>query len=124
MKPTIASMMRRQVEVVAMDHTVAQVEALFVQRRLSWAPVLDPDGEIVGVISTRDLVRARANDPAAASLPVWRLCSYKPIAVDAATPLDEVARQMVERNIHHVVVTEQGQVSGVVSALDFVRRFV
>lgn len=126
MKPTIASLMRRQIEVVSMDHSVAQVEALFAQHRLSWAPVVDPDGEIVGVISSRDLVRARTDDPVAAagSLPVWRLCTYKPITVEAGTPLDEVARQMVERNIHHVVVTEQGRVSGVVSALDFVGRFV
>ena len=46
-----------------------------------------------------------------------------PLGVDAATPIAEVARQMVERHMHHVVVTDKGRVVGVVSALDFVRRF-
>ena len=113
----------RQVSVVGMDQTVQDVEALFDERRLSWAPVMEPGGEIVGVLSTHDLIHARARDPDAATLPVWRLCTYKPLEVGADTPIDEVARLMVERGIHHVVVTEQGRVSGVVSALDFVRSF-
>ena len=123
MKQPISTLMKRQVSVVEMDQTVPYVEALFDERRLSWAPVMDPGGEIVGVVSAHDLTHARAHDPDAATLPVWRLCTYRPIEVDADTPIDEVARQMVDHGIHHVVVTEQGHVSGVVSALDFVRSF-
>ena len=123
MKQPISILMRRQVSVVEMDQTVQDVEAMFDERRLSWAPVLESGGEIVGVVSAHDLIHVRARDPDAATLPVWRLCTYKPIEVSADTPIDEVARMMVERGIHHVVVTEQGRVSGVVSALDFVRSF-
>ena len=35
----------------------------------------------------------------------------------------EVARRMVEAGIHHVVVTDEGRIMGVVSALDFVRAY-
>jgi len=34
------------------------------------------------------------------------------------------ARLMLERNVHHVVVTEKDVVKGVVSSLNFVRSFV
>jgi len=54
-------------------------------------------------------------------VPAWMICSYKPISVDAATSVGEVARLMLERRIHHVVVTQAGAMVGVVSALDFVR---
>jgi signal-transduction protein with cAMP-binding, CBS, and nucleotidyltransferase domain len=120
MTQSISTLMQRQVCVVEMEQTLGQVQALFADKRLSWAPVLEPRGEIIGVISDRDLVRFQAQGVDAA-VPVWRLCTYKPISVDADTPIDEVARQMVERHIHHVVVTEQGRVAGVVSSLDFVR---
>jgi len=52
------------------------------------------------------------------------LCTYKPISVDQATPLGEVARLMVERRIHHVVVTGDAGLAGVVSSLDFVRNCI
>jgi signal-transduction protein with cAMP-binding, CBS, and nucleotidyltransferase domain len=121
---TISSLMQRQVAVVEMDQTVGQVEALFAERQLSWAPVLEPQGEIIGVVSADDLVRFRAQGRDASTVPAWQLCTYKPITVDAGTPIPEVARQMVARHIHHVVVTEQGRVAGVVSSLDFVRAFL
>lgn len=123
MTPPISSLMQRQINVVDMERTLAQIEVLFAERGLSWAPVVEPGGEIVGVVSAADLMRVRARDPNAARIPAWQLCTYKPISVDAATPIAEVARQMVARHVHHVVVTEDGHVAGIVSSLDFVRRF-
>jgi signal-transduction protein with cAMP-binding, CBS, and nucleotidyltransferase domain len=118
---TVAALMQRQVTVVEMDQTIGQVEALLTERRLSWAPVLEPNGDIVAVISADDLVRMRAQGHAAADVCAWQLCTYRPICVDGGAGLAEVARQMVARGIHHVVVTEDGRVAGVVSSLDFVR---
>jgi signal-transduction protein with cAMP-binding, CBS, and nucleotidyltransferase domain len=115
--------MQRQVRVVKMEQTVEQVQAYFVDERLSWAPVVEPQGEIIGVVSGEDLVRFQTRGGNAHAAPVWQLCTYRPISVDADTPIDQVARQMVARHIHHVVVTEQGRVAGVVSSMDFVRTF-
>jgi CBS domain-containing protein len=120
----ISSLMQRQVSVVEMDQTLGDVERLFAACGLGWAPVTDPQGEIVGVISAHDLVRLRAQYSEAASLPLWRSATYKPITVDAATPLSDVARQMVSRHVHHVVVTEHGRIAGVVSSFDFMRAFI
>jgi len=124
MKQPISALMQRQVSVVEMDQTVGQVEALFAERKLSWAPVLEPQGEIIGVVSAHDLVQFHAQGRDAATVPAWQLCTYKPITVSGDTPMAEVAREMVARHIHHVVVTEQGRVAGVVSSLDFVRTFI
>lgn len=43
------------------------------------------------------------------------------ITVSPDTPLDEVARTLVERRIHRVPVTEDGRLVGIVSSLDLVR---
>jgi CBS domain-containing protein len=42
-------------------------------------------------------------------------------SVDAEAPLREVARQLAERRIHRLVVTEGGRLAGIVSTLDLVR---
>jgi predicted transcriptional regulator len=124
MNKPISSMMERRVWSVGMDDTVAQVDELFSLRGLSWAPVLEPNHVIVGVISSSDLLQFHAQGRDPASVRAWQLCSYKPISVEPATPVGEVARQMVERGIHHVVVTDaRGGIAGVVSSLDFVRTF-
>ena len=123
MSQAISTLMQRQVQVIEMDQTVKDIEALFAKRRLHWAPVIDARGEVIGVVSDGDLVRHRVHAQDGDSVPVWQLCTYKPISVDASVPISDVARQMVARHIHHVVITEQGRVAGVVSSLDFVQTF-
>ncbi|MGK2899841.1 MAG: CBS domain-containing protein [Burkholderiaceae bacterium] len=124
MNDTIATLMTRQVRWVDMDDTVAQVETVLSRDRLSWVPVLEGGRSIMGVISVSDLLQFHAQNRDAASVHAWQLCSYKPISVDQATPLSEVARAMIERRVHHVVVTSGDAIVGVVSSLDFVQAFV
>lgn len=124
MNDSIATLMTRGVHSVDMDDTVAQVEALLTQHRLSWAVVLEEGRSIVGVISAADLLQFHAQNRDAASVRAWQLCTYKPVSVDLATPLSEVARTMLEQHIHHVIVTNGGAIAGVVSSFDFVRAFV
>ena len=119
----ISSMMQRQVHAVGMDDSLASIEALMLEKRLSWVPVLDPAARVVGVVSATDLLQARARQADADHVSAWQLCTYKPVSVGSTTPVSEVARRMVERRIHHVVVVDDDVLVGVVSSLDFVDLF-
>jgi signal-transduction protein with cAMP-binding, CBS, and nucleotidyltransferase domain len=124
MNQPISSLMERHVQAIDMDDTVAQVESLFAREGLSWAPVLESRRTIMGVISATDLLQFHAQRRDPNEVRAWQLCTYKPISVGADTPASEVARLMIERKIHHVVVTDGAGIAGVVSSLDFVRAFV
>ena len=125
MSEPISSLMRRRVSSVDMDDTVAQVEAYLSELDLNWVPVLEPTKrEVTGVISASDLLAFHSQGRDAAATRAWQMCTYKPVVVDAETPIAMVAALMVERGIHHVVVTDRNGIAGVVSSLDFVRTFV
>ena len=124
MSQEISSLMQREVCSVGPDDTVQAVEAQMVARGLSWVPVVDANGVVLGVISSVDLLRFHADGKEAAKVCAWQICTYKPIAVRPDTPVSEVARLMVEANVHHVVVTEGTDIKGVLSSLDFVRTFM
>jgi len=123
MKRTVSSMMSRDVCVVDMDDTLASVQQRLADRRLSWAPVLEGRGPVIGVIGAADLLRLHAQGGDAQAVRAWQMCSFRPMTVPADADLVDVARSMVERHMHHVVVTEGGTVVGVLSSLDFVREF-
>jgi predicted transcriptional regulator len=124
MSQAISTLMERKVWVIDMDDTVAHIEGVFAANGLSWAPVVEAGQTLVGVISQADLLQFHAQGRDASAVRAWQLCSYKPITVSADAAISEVARQMVEHKIHHVVVTDRGEIAGVVSSLDFVRTFV
>ena len=124
MSKPISSLMTSPVWSVGMDDTVEAIETLMAQRSLSWVPVTEPDGAAIGVIAQSDLLALHLHKKDAANVPAWQICTYKPISVSADTSIADVAQLMLERRIHHVVVTRDGSMVGVVSALDFVRAFV
>ena len=124
MSTTISSLMQRKVCSVDIDASIAEVERLFAERHLSWAPVLESNVTVIGVISAADLLQFRAQDRDATKTRAWQMCTYKPISVGPDAPLADVARQMVEHHIHHVIVADGNGIAGVVSSMDFVRTFV
>ena len=123
MNTPISSLMTSPAWAVGMDDTIEAIEAMMTRQRLSWVPVVDSNDVSIGVIALSDLLQfhIRKDDPA--KVAAWQICSYKPISVGADTSVIDVARLMVEHKIHHVVVTQTDGMVGVVSALDFVRRF-
>jgi len=123
MSSTIASMMHTNVRTAGMDDTIASVEQLMKDRELSWVPVLESDGPVLGVISATDLLQFHAQHRDADDVRAWQLCTYKPIAVAPTASIEEVASLMVRHHVHHVVVIEGQALRGVVSALDFVGKF-
>ena len=122
MSPPISSMMKTQVRSVTMDNTVHEVEKFMNSHDLSWVPVQEPGGAVVGAISASDLLQfhVRSGDPATTA--AWQICTYKPLAVAPGTSVSEVAGLMLRQKAHHVVVMDKEHIVGVVSSLDFVRQ--
>ena len=121
MDKPVSSLMTFPVRSVGMDDKVDAIERLMTERDLSWVPVVEPGGAAVGVVTKSDLLQFHALRRDPATVAAWLICSYKPISVEASASVGEVARLMLQRKLHHVVVTRAGQMVGVVSALDFVR---
>ena len=124
MSQPISSLMERRVWSVGLDDTVQAIEAQMAAKRLSWVPVQESNGVVLGVISASDLLRFHADKKDPSKVCAWQLCTYKPITVRPDATVSEVAGLMVEKSIHHVVVTEGADIQGVVSSLDFVRTFI
>lgn len=123
MKQTISSLMQRDVCSASADDTLQTVESKMLARGLTWVPVVDESGAVLGVISSLDLLRFHADGKDAAKVCAWQVCTYKPISVPPDASLSDVARLMVEAGIHHVVVMDGSAIKGVVSSLDFVKTF-
>ena len=124
MSQSISSLMERRVWSVGLDDTVQSIEAQMAAKGVSWVPVRESSGVILGVISASDLLRFHADKKDPSKVCAWQLCTYKPITVRPDATVSEVARLIVEKSIHHVVVTEGADIQGVVSSLDFVRTFI
>ncbi len=76
-------------------------------------PVVDPDGHAVGIVSATDLVGA---EPTHA--PVSTIMTEKVYTVPAYNDVSIAARVMRNHRIHHVIVTDEQKVVGILSSFD------
>jgi CBS domain-containing protein len=121
----VSALMSSDVVTVQADDTIAGVSDMLLREGLSFVPVTDRSGSgVLGIISADDLLQFRGAGRDPNAVRAWEICSYKPVEVGPDAPLGEVAKLMVEKQIHHVIVTENKDIVGVVSALDFVKKFV
>ncbi len=120
----ISHMMAKAVWTVDSEDTVEKVDTMLTSHKLSAVPVVDAKGVIFGIISSLDLLHFQGAKKNPKAVRAWELCTYRPIAVSPETPVVEVAKLMIKNRIHHILITENGMLRGIVSALDFVEQYV
>lgn len=118
---TVRDIMTPTVVTIHRDKSVSEVEGLFVDRKISGAPLVDDDGTLTGFISKSDVNRFDFTGGDPYSTKAWEIAHPKVIAVDVSASIEEAARRMLDEEVHRLVVTDAKQMVGVVSALDFVR---
>jgi CBS-domain-containing membrane protein len=109
--------------------TVPEATALFTDRGISAAPVIDDTGRPVGVVSKADILihdrESCRGVPTAGSdaTRVEEIMTPAVFCVPLETPAAKVVEQMSELNVHQLFVVDQhGTLVGSITALDVLRH--
>lgn len=118
---TVSDIMSTSIRTIHCDISVCDLEEIFVTHRISGGPVIDNSGSLVGFVSKSDVTRfdSTGEDPNYAR--VIEIASPLVIIVSPEISIQEAAQKMLEKQVHHLVVTEGDELVGILSSLDFVR---
>jgi CBS domain-containing protein len=132
----VGDVMSSPVQVVREAHTVEDAARMMLAEGIRCLPVVGVDGNIVGIVTESDLTGARpwlslrgwvqrdANGEAhssterAGTVRVSEVMSSPVVTASPTDPLADVLDRMIERNIHHVPLVENGVPVGIVARHD------
>jgi CBS domain-containing protein len=134
---TAGDLMTTPVRTIPQEMSLREAAHLFTRDRISGAPVVDPDGRCIGVLSSSDFVTWAGKDgggKAVHFLAPWgeiididespdneirHYMTAQPVTVAPTASIGELAQKMVDAHIHRVlVVVDRNRPQGIVTSTD------
>lgn len=116
MNTKVAELMSETVVTTEPHQSIEHIRQLLERNKITSVPVVDSDGKPVGIVSVTDL----AHDLKAGS-PISSIMTEKVYVVPKYEDVSIAARVMRNHKIHHVVVTHEKKVDGILSAFDLLK---
>jgi CBS domain-containing protein len=116
MNVTINDLMVDQVMTTTPHQTISHVRQVMRDNSVSCMPVVDSNGEPVGIVTSTDLLQDHPDGK-----PISQIIGDKVFTVPRYGDVSLAARMMRNHKIHHVVVTDEKKVVGLVSSYDLLK---
>ncbi|MET0567714.1 MAG: CBS domain-containing protein [Hyphomicrobiaceae bacterium] len=115
----------RAVETVRPDTKLMDVARKLAAKRIGAVVITDRHGEVAGIVSERDIIRALATDGAESlEWPVAEIMTRDVLTCNDGDTIDHLMSQMTARRFRHLPVINDGALSGIVSIGDVVKHHI
>ncbi len=112
---------RGRVITIAPEETVRRAVALLVEHRIGAVVVADAAGQLVGILSERDVMRAAAEDEGVFGRPVEGIMTREVIVGMSQDDVLAVAHTMLEKRFRHLPIVDEGRLIGIISIGDVLK---
>ncbi|MCP3892390.1 MAG: CBS domain-containing protein [Desulfobulbaceae bacterium] len=141
--------MTRNILTALSETTVAELAELLATNNIGGAPVIDEDGNLLGVVTENDLIdqKKKVHIPTVvtildsviylespekmeneikkiAGLTVGDIYSKDVITVEEDTPMEEIATIMSEKGVHTLPVMNEEKLVGVIGKQDIIKTLI
>ena len=116
MNVKIADLMAKRVITAQPHHTVEHLRGLLERNRIHALPIVGPEKEALGIVTTADL-SGKLKD----GTPASKVMTNGVRAVPAYNDVSVAAKIMRKNKIHHVVVSHEKRVVGMISSFDLLK---
>ena len=127
----VRDVMTRDVVTLGRNDKLLVADDLMRLGRIRHLPMVDESGELVGIVSQRDLFHSglikalgygtHAQRQALDMVVVKEAMRTQVMTTGLDTPLREAAKVMLDRKIGCLVVLDQGRIAGILTESDFVK---
>jgi len=129
----VSDLMTTPVHTITADRSLSDLAELFDRHDVRHVPVVDGEGDIVGLVSDRDLLRNVLTDQADVPLSVRdsamqgtlveTIMTEEVVTLEPNDTAQKAARTMLENKFGCIPVTEGARLVGIITQSDFLRLY-
>lgn len=100
---------------------VRRAISMLVENRIGALIVLDTAGQLVGIVSERDIMRTAAHDEGLFGRPVAEIMTREVVVGMPQDDVIAVAHTMLEKRFRHLPIMDEGHLIGIISIGDVLK---
>ena len=104
-------------------NSVLDIAKKMLAQNISSVPITDDEGEIIGILTERDVIKIVANEVPPGGISAMSLMSFPAVKIKEKAPIEEAAKIMATKKLRHLIVedTYGTRVVGVITVTDLAR---
>ena len=104
-------------------NSVLDIAKKMLAENISSIPITDDEGEIIGILTERDIIKIIANELPPGGISAMSLMSFPTVKVKKNAPIEEAAKIMATKKLRHLIVedTYGKDVVGIITVIDLAR---
>ncbi len=96
--------------------SAGHIKDIMSKNHIKAVPIVNTENEPVGIITSSDLLKTDSE-----GTPAKKIMTENVLTIPQYSPVQDAARMMRNRRIHHIVVTHEKQVIGILSSFDLLK---
>lgn len=108
---------------MSFKNNVLDIAKKMLAENISSIPITDDEGEIIGILTERDMIKIIANELPPGGISAMSLMSFPTVKVKKKAPIEEAAKIMATKKLRHLIVedTYGNNVVGIITITDLAR---
>jgi signal-transduction protein with cAMP-binding, CBS, and nucleotidyltransferase domain len=104
-------------------NSVLDIAKKMLAENISSIPITDAEGEIIGILTERDMIKIIANELPPSGISAMSLMSFPTVKVKKKAPIEEAAKIMATKKLRHLIVedTYGKDIVGIITVSDLAR---
>lgn len=104
-------------------NSVLDIAKKMLAENISSIPITDDEGEIIGILTERDMIKIIANELPPGGISAMSLMSFPTVKVKKKAPIEEAAKIMATKKLRHLIVedTYGEDIVGIITVSDLAR---
>ncbi len=111
----VNEIMKERVITATPHQSVGHVKEIVSRNKIGVVPVVGPEMEILGIVSTADLIQAGDGTP------ISKIMTEEVRTVPLYADVELAARMMRKHRIHHIAVVHEKKLKGILSSFDLLQ---
>ena len=120
----IREIMKSPVIAVTPEETVGEALEIMYRENINGMPVIDKNGQLVGIVVRADIYRFLIDPGHYKSCPVDWVMTKEVVKAYAHEEIVDVAKRLREKDIIALPVVEEDKVVGIISIEDFIDHYI